>query len=161
MTGNGTARWLAVAALMGSLACSSTTARPAETGAAPSDRTTANDNGNTGTDQTGNASARTTSDTNVAGGQGGTWDTTSSAGNSQDTSRTRAPRDTTNTGSRIHTDSASVSAPSNQAEPDPWAAQTDTTGQYRYLDTTGGSSTARDSAKGRTAAPDTSRTQSP
>jgi hypothetical protein len=119
MTGNETARWLAVAALMGSLACSSTTARPAETGAAPSK-----------------------ADTNAA---------------KQDTSRTRTPSDTANTGGRIHTDSTSVSAPSNQPQP----SQTDTTGQYRYKDSTGASSTARDTTMGKPTTPDTSRTRSP
>jgi hypothetical protein len=140
MTGNGTAGWIAVAALMGSLACSSTTARPAETGTAPS---------------------RGASDTNVAGGQGGTWDTTAHTRAAQDTSRTRAPSDTANTGRRIHTDSASVSAPSNQAPPNQTTSQTDTTGQYRYRDSTGASSTARDTTMGKSTTRDTSRTNSP
>jgi hypothetical protein len=133
MTGNGTARWLAVAALMGSLACSSTTARPVETGAAPAK-----------------------ADTNAAGKQGGTGDTTANTRRSQDTSRTRTPSDTANTGGRIHTDSASVGAPSNQPQP----SQTDTTGQYRYRDSTGASSTARDTTMGKPTTRDTSRTRS-
>lgn len=140
MTGNGSARWVALGALVGSLACASNTARTSDdTGAAPSSGTTTTDNG---------GATGTTTDKGATRQGGVNTGDTAGTQVSQDTATGRPP-------TRIHTDSAGVAEPTTVNPP----SQTDTTGQFRYNDSVGASSTAIDSARRRSTARDSMRSR--